>query len=373
MYGVGNLVNELYKKNYPVLWINPMPHRSLTLSIGSLSKNKIGKRVVSKLKQHLLMLRIVNDRFLVLSPIYIPLIGNRWIVKLNSWLIFLQIKLIMIILRIKPLVFITATANDVSKLILSFKKIPWVHNAGDLFHDLRNITHESRTRIYEIEKKIFNSADLVLAASNQIAMKIESMVNDKKKVISFPHGVDFNHFCKDVYNEIHLLQNLPKPIIGYFGSLTGANDQDILAEIAEEGFTLVLIGDQLYDYSRLYKYPNVHFFPAVDYRVLPDYARYFDLGIMNWKKAEWIENCNPKKTYEYLALGLPIVSVPIPQLQSELGDLIYFASNPKEFLCQIRKALQENSPTLIQRRKLRAQSVDWSLKLRVIEELIDAR
>ncbi|NUN07801.1 MAG: hypothetical protein HUU54_01335 [Ignavibacteriaceae bacterium] len=363
----------MYKKNYPVLWINPMPHRSLKLSIGNLSKNKIGKRVLAKIKQHLLMLRIVNDRFLVLSPIYIPLIDNRWIVKLNSRLIFLQIKFMMMILRIKPLVFITATANDVSKLISSFEKIPWVHNAGDLFHDLRNITHESRTRIYEIEKRIFNSADVVLAASNKIAMKIESMVNDKEKVITFPHGVDFNHFCKDFYHEIPLLQDLPKPIIGYFGSLTGANDQDILVEIAEEGFTLVLIGDQLYDYSRLYQYRNVHFFPAVDYRVLPDYARYFDLGILNWKKAEWIENCNPKKTYEYLALGLPIVSVPIPQLQSELEDLIYFASNPKDFLSQIRKALEENSPILIQRRKLRAQSVDWSLKLRVIEELINAR
>jgi glycosyltransferase involved in cell wall biosynthesis len=91
---------------------------------------------------------------------------------------------------------------------------------------------------------------------------------------------------------------------------------------------------------------------------------------MAWHSGEWIKNCNPSKTLEYLALGKPIVSVPIPELQENFSEFIEFAETPMSFVEKCNLALKNNNEEQIQRRKSFAKNNDWNFKIQKIFNLI---
>ena len=62
--------------------------------------------------------------------------------------------------------------------------------------------------------------------------------------------------------------------------------------------------------------PNVHWLGMKPYDQVPAYGAGFDVAIMPWLSNDWIRFCNPIKTKEYLALGLPIVSGNVNSMDS---------------------------------------------------------
>ena len=92
---------------------------------------------------------------------------------------------------------------------------------------------------------------------------------------------------------------------------------------------------------------------------------------MAWKPSEWINNSNPKKTYEYLALGKPIVCNSIPEIKHQLSDYVYFADTPEEFVMQCKKAYSEDSDILVSLRKEKAKITDWNYKYLQLKQLIN--
>lgn len=369
VYGGGNIIMLLNKEGYNILWINPMPHGGVPLGPQSQSYKVLFKRILNKLKSYYAFFRRVNDRFFVITPYFIPMIKNPLIEKLNILLIKLQILLGARFLRIENPIVCTMGATDYTSIIKRLNYRIWFHHAGDLYHDLRHASDDLKKRLYTTEKSIFNQCDIVFAASYKIMEKINTMVEDRSKVVYLPHGVDYEHFANRECNEIHF-KGLKRPIIGYYGSLTEANDQDIYCAIAEAGYTLVLIGNVLGDYSKCKKYKNIVFIDAVPYDQIPTYASCFDVAIMAWKKGRWIENCNPKKTYEYLALGLPVVSIPIPQVIRELEEFVRFASTPDDFVSAIEHEIKFNSEEKKIKRKLRAREESWVKKLEILKKYI---
>ena len=259
---------------------------------------------------------------------------------------------------------ISSSLTNVPKIFKKSKYQYFIQISGDLYSDLRNIPLDVKTNIINKEIEIFNEADLILAASRKIYSKITAIIEDKRKLLYFPHGVQYEHFqVGEINPNIEYLRSKKKKIACYFGSLTHAVDQDILIELAENGFFLLLIGPVLADFSKLQQNVNVLFTGPISYDLLPSYAAVADLFIMAWKQGEWINNCNPSKTYEYLALGKPVVSISIPELVESLQDYIYFADNPKDFLTKSIQAIKEDSNELINKRKNKAKENDWLQKL----------
>ena len=137
---------------------------------------------------------------------------------------------------------------------------------------------------------------------------------DKAKVLYFPHAVDGRLFFNDLDNSDsgelpEEISQLSGPIAGYFGSLTATNDQEtfISAAKALPSWDFVFIGRVSGDYSNLESLPNVHFLGPKSHKEIPAYGAAFDVCFMGWKDHEWIQNCFPLKTLEYLALQKPVV------------------------------------------------------------------
>jgi glycosyltransferase involved in cell wall biosynthesis len=160
--------------------------------------------------------------------------------------------------------------------------------------------------------------------------------------------------------------------VGYFGSLTDSFDQENIRYCAARHpeLSFVLIGRIVTDFSALRDLPNVHFLGYKKYEELPMYGAQFDVGLLNWKMTEWIKYSNPLKTNEYLAMGKPVVSVPIDEIERNYSDRIRVGQT-KEELCRL--IVEEIESDSDDKRWARARSVldeTWESRVELMSRLI---
>jgi glycosyltransferase involved in cell wall biosynthesis len=350
--------------------MNPVAFRSPFS--GTAPAKSAWKKVADKAKTHLRFLRREKRDFWIWVPVYLPSFGRQG-ERLNRLLVGTQLQLLKIFFRIRlnrTVVWYAPGGSAIHLLRLNSRLK--VYEAHDLLSDFRTESVELKTSLRQKETMLCERADLIFAASEGIRNKLLKMA-PSKQVYLLHHGVDYDHFSADgqVHVDLLKIRQMGRPVAGYFGSLSDANDKEALLALADNGFSVVLIGKALGDYTALEAHPNVFFTGPVDYRILPEYARGFDVGLLNWRPGEWIENCFPVKALEYLASGLPVVSCPIPVLQQHYADVIAFARSPAEFLSQCRKAIEENSDVLRQIRRERVRDCSWDHRYRFVKDLMN--
>lgn len=366
VYTEKQLIKRFYQDGFKIFWVNPIPHKNL--QIRNVSKDKsIFKKIFFRLLNQLKYFTKIDRNFLKLNPFFFPDVENTS--EINDKLLSIQIMFFIKVLNIKNYSIISSGLTDITTIFPKKNYKYYIQISGDLYSDLRDLKESIKKNIIEKENRTFNSANLILAASKNIFSKIQSRVIDKEKVIYFPHGVEFEHFYESSCMQ---LKGIRKPIAGYFGSLTENNDQRMYLALADAGYSVVLIGKVTGDYSSC-NHNNIHFLGAVNYKDLPSYAKNFDVCIMAWKPAEWIQNSNPSKTLEYFALGKPVVSVTIPELKIRFSDLMYFADTPEDFVKQTNKGLKENNDDLVRRRIEVAKNESWDNRYQSVLKLLSEK
>lgn len=159
------------------------------------------------------------------------------------------------------------------------------------------------------------------------------------------------------------IKNIEKPIIGYVGFLTKIRlDIDVLVHIATErpNWNLVLVGpeDSAFKESTLHQLPNVTFLGRKKSDELAAYIKAFDVAL-NPQIVNQITDINyPLKIDEYLAMGKPIVATKTT-FMAYFKDITYLPSSKEEYVIEIEKALNENSPKLEKKRIKVARSHSW--------------
>jgi glycosyltransferase involved in cell wall biosynthesis len=73
---------------------------------------------------------------------------------------------------------------------------------------------------------------------------------------------------------------------------------------------------------------------------IPSYLAGFDVAIIPYRVSPAMAAASPVKLREYLAAGLPVVSVDVPEVR-EFGPTVRVASGPVEFLEHIEAAVVE--------------------------------
>jgi glycosyltransferase involved in cell wall biosynthesis len=156
------------------------------------------------------------------------------------------------------------------------------------------------------------------------------------------------------------LRSIPKPIIGFFGTISPWLDFDLIIDIAKTrpDWSLVFLGPADTDVKSLTKFRNVYFVGKIPYELLPEYAMAFDVAIIPFLVNELTVSVNPLKLLEYLACGLPIVTTKLPEIR-KFSNLIYIANGPLDFMENIKKALSEDSEKMKVRRIEEARKHSW--------------
>ncbi len=223
--------------------------------------------------------------------------------------------------------------------------------------------------IRAMDEETTRRADLVFVVSETLLDAKRSL---NPSTFTSPHGVDFEHFRRAQDNDLVPppdASGLPKPIVGYFGSLENWIDFDLIDYLAEQRphWTFLLIGRAAVAPDRLPRRSNVHLLGQRPYEFLPAYGKLFDAAIIPFRINQQTLHCNPLKLREYLAMGKPIVSVDVPEIRKH-ADLVSIANSREDFLAKLDAALARPSSTAeVARRMDHARAVSWSARLKLIE------
>jgi len=192
----------------------------------------------------------------------------------------------------------------------------------------------------KMEDELLDHVDAVVATSREL----ESKCRPGCASLYLPHGVDFEHFRRGHGDSGPLpeLQDLPRPIVGFFGLISEWVDLDVIRSLSRAfpHVSFVLIGKSEADTRSLANCPNVHLLGRVAYDDLPRYASRFDVGLIPFVTNKLTKAVNPLKLMEYYALGLPVLATRLPELERAEGP-ITLASTESEF-CRGLRAIFEN-------------------------------
>ncbi|REJ11976.1 MAG: glycosyl transferase [Bacillaceae bacterium] len=186
-----------------------------------------------------------------------------------------------------------------------------------------------------------------------------------KDLFYFPNGVDFKHFNKNNLPKPHEFNKISNPIVLYIGAIDVWFDFDLLNFLVKSlpQLEFVLIGPKEIAEKRLEKRDNLHLLGRKAFEDLPKYIQHSDVGIIPFDIKNYgtlVNNINPLKLYEYMAGGLPVVSVEWSELK-HLKSPAYLSRSYEEFKNNLITALQEKKEKSYYQNY--ARNFDWSTRV----------
>jgi glycosyltransferase involved in cell wall biosynthesis len=231
------------------------------------------------------------------------------------------------------------------------------------------------TSIRALEERCLREGDLVFYSANALRDAEAMLTGDRARALD--HGVDLELFAPSGDPVPDDLAAIPHPRLGYFGAIRDhLLDLKLLEEVARRlpDAQLVIIGPLQSPVERiadLVALPNVHYMGARPYEQIAAYGRGFDVALMPWNDNEWIENANPIKMKEYLALGLPVVSTDFPEVR-RYADLIRIAKGHEDFVEAVRTTLADGGLATPSERRARVACATWDAAARSLQQQSEA-
>jgi glycosyltransferase involved in cell wall biosynthesis len=262
-----------------------------------------------------------------------------------------------------------------------------IYHAYDLFERTPNWDAD----LDALEVALLREADLVTTVSETIAERLREKVVREIRVL--PNGVDLEAFHVAGRGTTTIPQDLgriPRPRLGYVGSLHFEIDYGLVAMLAQARpkWSFVFVGgipkgvdrDERgeKELEQCRKCPNVHFLGEKHRNEVPAYLSNMDVNLMLYRMSNetWIRAVYPLKLHEYLAVGKPIVSADIPSVR-EFSSVVRIAAGFAEWQQAIEDALDSRGAGTESERRVVAAQNTWDARVAMLEEwishLLDAR
>ena len=212
------------------------------------------------------------------------------------------------------------------------------------------------------EERLVAEADLVTVSGRRL---LEKWHGRNARVELVRNATDFSHFAAP--QSERLLDDVKRPVVGYFGAIAPWFDIELLARVASRrpDCSFVVIGGVFdVDIDSLTKLRNVHFLGQQPYARMPAYLHDFDVCMIPFVVNEITAATDPVKFYEYISLGKPVVSTHMPELEP-FADLLYLADDEEDFLRKLDLALAEDDDALRARRIDVARANTWPARAAV--------
>lgn len=211
---------------------------------------------------------------------------------------------------------------------------PVVYEYADLASErlaVRSLRH--RARVAAWEQAMFDRAAAVFSPSPDL-LATRGVGGAHAFVIS--HGAP-EHPVGETWPE---LSRWPSPRIAFVGSISHAVDRDLVASLARArpGWAFLLVGPHRTTPGVLADLPNVWLAGERPQTTIPGLLAACDVGIVPYDvHAVDPLTVSPLKVHDYLAAGLPVVSVEVAGLPA--SDRIEVAAGVDGFLDAIERAL----------------------------------
>jgi len=238
--------------------------------------------------------------------------------------------------------------------------------------------YDQKMAVKEIQ--LVADADLVFTSSRHLRQHLRSL-SARDDIEFLPNGVNYHQFATQ-QPEPKDLQTIPRPRIGYTGSINKKVDLELLCELAEAlpDKQFVLIGNigKIDDHQALRsleKCSNVHFLGSKDVSQISAYMQHMNINIMSYKTGDktWAPSIYPLKLHEYLATGQPVISSAIDAV-TEFSDVVSIAQDTRQWIDLIQHHLTNpgNQEERERRQRVAAQNT-WEKRVEVIIAKISER
>jgi glycosyltransferase involved in cell wall biosynthesis len=158
-----------------------------------------------------------------------------------------------------------------------------------------------------------------------------------------------------------------RPVAGYVGVIGRWLDyaliEQAIAACAEVDFVFVGPAGEPAALERLRRLANFRWVPRQPYDAIPGIVRGFDACLIPFAAGPIARSTNPVKVFEYFALGKPVVTTPVDELEPwRAGELVYWAADAAAFAAAVQRATVEDDAARRERRLEVARAHTWRVR-----------
>jgi len=314
----------------------------------------------------------VEPNLYVFSPLILPFPYAGWARLINRWLVLSVLRHWMQVMDFyQPICWAFLPTPLTLEVI---RKVPLkllVYYCIDNFA----ASTPSAKRIAASEKSLLQKADVVFVTSQQLS---DHASRWNPRVHLFPFGVNLSAFERARDEEVETpaeLRQLQGAIVGYVGGIHQWIDQELVAEVARRNPSrwFVLVGPVQTRVDRLKQEPNILLLGQKPHEEIPGYIKRFDAGIIPYRIAEYTNHVYPTKMNEYLAMGKPVVSTALPEVQAfnqRHGPVVEIAEGSEEFSRALERMLRNSDPSDKQLRLRVAGENAWGARIHSMQGIL---
>jgi glycosyltransferase involved in cell wall biosynthesis len=216
---------------------------------------------------------------------------------------------------------------------------------------------ESQSLLEERTRNLLSHSDLVIAVSDGVREGLERSGLAKGPVVEVRNGCDAEFWIRAGASEFKPNEKAA-PVVLFQGGINRRVNfslvHEVILNMPDWDFWFCGGEDATIEaWQMLKKHPNVHYMGALDSEEIAKLAKMATVGWVPFIDTKVLRTSLPLKMYEYVACGLPVVSVPINGLLDESDNLFRFAEGAEEFEHHIRGVASTRVDEAIQAERIR--------------------
>jgi glycosyltransferase involved in cell wall biosynthesis len=239
-----------------------------------------------------------------------------------------------------------------------------------------HVPHAALAPLYQRwEAELINRANAAVATAECLAAGLRERRPGLPTAI-IRNGVDAERFAA-LAARAGRPTDLPsgrRPIVGFVGAMYNWLDWDLMGRVARAmpDVDFVFIGPHngRGQVETLADIPGVHLLGHRPYGQIPAYVQAFDVCWVPFARGQVAAAANPVKIYEYLALGKPVVSTPVADIEA-FGGHVTVAHDAEAMIAALRAALRDDSSTAAAARSALARENSWEARARALVDFVD--
>lgn len=361
-----NLAHALAAR-HPVLYVSPQlsPVSPFRYGLDNINRHQVADILERRVR--------VSGRLRTFTPLALPPLTNKRIRHASLPLVRAQIRYAVqksgirrpIVVSAAPLGGLSGAAGETLRVGLIMDHL----EAGAAF------IHRDPVDIAQEVAATCAAADLLCVPSRPLQDLLASRGWETKLL---PWG--FARDLADEYDnatEPSEYEGLPRPLLGYAGSIDDRLDYRLIVGLADhfDHGSIVFVGPmspRLSSSAReaLGSRRNIHLLGVRPRRSLPAYLKYLDCALLPYVDMEFTRYQSPLKVWDYLYAGPPLVATGSAELRRYKPPLLYFSDSVGTVPDQVSAAIAGGPAGAAERRRF-ALANTWETRGQQLDDLID--
>jgi teichuronic acid biosynthesis glycosyltransferase TuaH len=246
--------------------------------------------------------------------------------------------------------------------VAAFCDAPWISNVVYVGQD-DWATGEGVVRWSSLYRQAYRGIDQRCAAIFCVSEELAGRLSPRASVV--PNGV-IAEVWRPGYPAPARIAALPGPRAIYTGTIGDRLEANLVEITARTVGSFILIGypGDAHTIQWLRSLDNVHVLDAVGQRELAATVQACDVGVIPHRDQDCIRAMSPLKLYEYLAAGLPVVSVDLPPIHGVDDERVRISGH--EGWADGLTAAVAAGPASEERRQRFIDAVSWERRMRPV-------